>query len=117
MSVRALGGVKVLDVTRIVSGPLACQFLAALGADVIRIEPPGGDHTWRTPPFVGPDGAHPGPRGPDDIPLAPLRRGRGINLDRAIYAYFAGQLLALPVLPFLNRMNFAMQTVICRRPR
>ena len=31
MSVRALGGVKVLDVTRIVSGPLACQFLAALG--------------------------------------------------------------------------------------
>lgn len=46
-----------------------------------------------------------------------LRRGRGINLDRAIYAYFAGQLLALPVLPFLNRMNFAMQTVICRRPR
>jgi SAM-dependent methyltransferase len=46
-----------------------------------------------------------------------LRRGRGLNLDRAIYAYFAGQLLALPVLPFLNRMNFAMQTVIGRRPR
>src|SRR4051812_7022629 len=77
MSVRALGGVKVVDVTRIVSGPLACQFLAALGADVVRVEPPGGDHTWRTPPFVGPDGAHAGPRGPDDIALAPLRRGRG----------------------------------------
>jgi hypothetical protein len=46
-----------------------------------------------------------------------LRRGRGVNLDRAIYAYFAGQLLALPVLPFLNRMNFAMQTLICRRRR
>jgi SAM-dependent methyltransferase len=46
-----------------------------------------------------------------------LRRGRGLNLDRAIYAYFAGQLLALPILPFLNRMNFAMQTVICRRPQ
>ena len=43
-------------------------------------------------------------------------RGRGLNLDRAIYAYFAGQLLFLPLLPFLNRMNFAMQTVICRRP-
>jgi len=77
VSVKPLGGVKVLDVTRIVSGPLACQFLAALGADVVRVEPPGGDHTWRTPPFVGPGGAHPGPRGPDDIPLAPLRRGRG----------------------------------------
>jgi hypothetical protein len=45
-----------------------------------------------------------------------LRRGRGLNLDRAIYAYFAGQLLTLPVLPFLQHMNFAMQTVICRRP-
>ena len=45
-----------------------------------------------------------------------LRRGRGLNLDRAIWAYFAGQLLLLPVLPLLNRMNFAMQTVICRRP-
>jgi crotonobetainyl-CoA:carnitine CoA-transferase CaiB-like acyl-CoA transferase len=77
VSVKPLGGVKVLDVTRIVSGPLACQFLAALGADVVRIEPPGGDHTWRTPPFVGPDGVNPGPRGADDIPLAPLRRGRG----------------------------------------
>jgi len=77
MTVRPLAGVKVLDITRIVSGPLACQFLAALGADVIRIEPPGGDHTWRTPPFVGPNGVHPGPPGPDDIPLAPLRRSRG----------------------------------------
>jgi SAM-dependent methyltransferase len=46
-----------------------------------------------------------------------LRRGRGLDLDRAIYAYFAGQLLALPILPLLNRMNFAMQTVICRRPQ
>ena len=46
-----------------------------------------------------------------------LRRGRGLNLDRAIYAYFAGQLLTLPVLPLLKHMNFAMQTVICRRPQ
>jgi 2-polyprenyl-3-methyl-5-hydroxy-6-metoxy-1,4-benzoquinol methylase len=45
-----------------------------------------------------------------------LLRGRGLNLGRAIYAYFAGQMLCLPILPFLNHMNFAMQTVICRRP-
>jgi SAM-dependent methyltransferase len=44
-----------------------------------------------------------------------LLRGRGLDLQRAIWAYFAGQLLALPLLPFLNRMNFAMQTVVCRR--
>jgi hypothetical protein len=42
-------------------------------------------------------------------------RGRGLNLGRAIYAYFAGQALVLPLLPFLNRMNFAMQTIVCRR--
>jgi SAM-dependent methyltransferase len=46
-----------------------------------------------------------------------LLKGRGLNLDRAIYAYFAGQILCLPVLPFLNKMNFAMQTVVCRRAR
>jgi hypothetical protein len=46
-----------------------------------------------------------------------LRRGRGLNLNRAIYAYFAGQILTLPLLPLLKWMNFAMQTVICRKPR
>lgn len=45
-----------------------------------------------------------------------LLRGRGLNLDRAIASYFAGQLVALPLLPLLPHMNFAMQTVICRRP-
>jgi SAM-dependent methyltransferase len=42
-------------------------------------------------------------------------KGRGLNLQKAIYAYFAGQLLALPLLPILPHVNFAMQTVICRR--
>lgn len=44
-----------------------------------------------------------------------LLKGRGLNLEKAIYVYFAGQLVMLPVLPFLNRLNFAMQTVVCRR--
>jgi SAM-dependent methyltransferase len=42
-------------------------------------------------------------------------RGRGLNMRRAIYPYFAGQLLLAPVLPFIKRRNLAMQTVICRR--
>jgi SAM-dependent methyltransferase len=42
-------------------------------------------------------------------------RGRGLNLQKAIYAYFAGQLLMLPLLPVLPHLNFAMQTVVCRR--
>jgi crotonobetainyl-CoA:carnitine CoA-transferase CaiB-like acyl-CoA transferase len=74
---RPLTGIVVVDCARMVSGPLAAHFLAALGAEVIRIEPPGGDATWNTPPFVGPDGVHPGPRGPLDLPLGPLRRARG----------------------------------------
>lgn len=45
-----------------------------------------------------------------------LLRGRGLNLDRAIGIYFAGQILLFPFLPLLERSNFAMQTVICRRP-
>ena len=74
---RPLSGVTVIDLTRIVSGPLACHYLAALGADVLRVDPPGGDMTWRAPPFVGPNGVHRGPRGDEDLALAPLRRGRG----------------------------------------
>lgn len=74
---RPLSGVRVLDASRMVSGPLAGHYLAALGAEVVRVEPPGGDPTWSTPPFVGPSGVHGGPRGPQDIPLAPLRRNRG----------------------------------------
>lgn len=43
-------------------------------------------------------------------------KGRGLNLSKAIYPYFAGQLLLSPVLLFEHKLNLAMQTVICRRP-
>lgn len=75
--VKPLEGVVLLDLTRVVSGPTCCYYLAALGADVIRVEPPGGDMTWQSPPFIGPDGEHSGQRGERDIPLSPLRRQRG----------------------------------------
>lgn len=81
---RPLDGVRVVDLTRIVSGPTATFYLAALGAEVIRIEPPGGEITWSAAPFVGPDGVHTGPRGERDISLSPLRRHRGkrsVELD------------------------------------
>lgn len=45
-----------------------------------------------------------------------LLRGKGLNLSKAIYPYFLGQLLAAPLLLFEHRLNLAMQTVVCRRP-
>lgn len=38
---RPLIGVRILDLTRVIAGPVATRFLASLGAEVLRLDPPG----------------------------------------------------------------------------
>jgi crotonobetainyl-CoA:carnitine CoA-transferase CaiB-like acyl-CoA transferase len=68
-----LQGVNILDLSQNLAGPFATQILADLGAEVIKVEPPGGDaaRAWG-PPFV--DGESP-------LFLCANRNKRSIILD------------------------------------
>ncbi|QDZ10225.1 CaiB/BaiF CoA transferase family protein [Devosia ginsengisoli] len=61
-----LTGIKVVDLTQIYNGPYATFLMAMAGAEVIKIEPPGGEHTRRRQRDGG--GAH--------IPHAMLNSGK-----------------------------------------
>ena len=52
LGTRPLTGVRVLDFTWVRAGPWATRWPGALGAEVIKIEPPGGQHTRRVGPFL-----------------------------------------------------------------
>jgi crotonobetainyl-CoA:carnitine CoA-transferase CaiB-like acyl-CoA transferase len=75
---RALTGLVVLDVTQVMAGPFCAMQLADFGADVIKVEPPGGDSTRRW----GGDGT-----GTDTAGFNAVNRGkRGIVLNLKVPA-------------------------------
>ena len=68
----ALEGIRVLDVTQVMAGPFCAMQLCDMGADVIKVEPPGGDSTRRMA----------GASGTDSAGFNAVNRGkRGIVLD------------------------------------
>ncbi len=81
MTMQILEGVKILDLTRVIAGPLCTQALADMGATVYKIERPGeGDDTRRMGPFL-PEG--PGGSASNDsaLYLAYNRGKQSITLD------------------------------------
>ena len=49
-----LAGIRVLEFTQIIAGPFGCMMLADQGAEVIKVEPPGGE-PWRQYSQFAPD--------------------------------------------------------------
>lgn len=76
MKPKPLEGLRVLDLTRIYAGPYCSMLFADMGAEVIKIEPPGGEMIRDNPPIVAE-----GEGGPDDR----SRSGYFLTLNRNKY--------------------------------
>jgi crotonobetainyl-CoA:carnitine CoA-transferase CaiB-like acyl-CoA transferase len=115
----ALDGVRVLDLSRALTGPFCTMILGDLGAEVIKVEEPGvGDDSrhWG-PPFQGSESAY---------FLSTNRNKRGITLNlkreggrEALWRLISwADVLVENFRPgFLSRLGFDYETVHARRPR
>ena len=83
----ALYGLKVVDFSQGVAGPLAGMQLGDLGADVVKIEPPTGDWLREIPPFQAGEGAL-------FLQLNRNKRGTAVDLKTRAGVAFAKRLVA-----------------------
>ena len=70
---KVLKGIRVLDFSRWFAGPYAATLLAAMGADVIRVERPTGEEERNFGPFA--------PNGESMLTMVTLANRRGVTLD------------------------------------
>jgi len=113
-----VAGIRILDLTSVVSGPLATQILGDMGADVIKIESPDGDTTRYTGPARSPDMAA--------LYMGLNRSKRSLVLDLkqqgakdALWRLIAGaDVLVHSMRPQkIERLGFGHQAVCARNPR
>ena len=78
MSASPIAGLKVLDLSKVLAGPLCAQYLGDMGADVVKVETPNeGDETRHWPPFREAEGhVHTG-----TVFLSANRNKRSIAID------------------------------------
>jgi len=70
---KVLTGIRVLDFSRWFAGPYAATLLAAMGADVVRVERPTGEEERNFGPFA--------PNGESMLTMVTLANRRGVTLD------------------------------------
>ena len=68
----ALHGLRVLDLSRFIAGPLCAQILGDMGAEVIKVERPGGEDARQFPPMIA---------GESLYVMTYNRNKRGVTLD------------------------------------
>lgn len=121
-SERPLSGIRVIDVSRVLAGPLCGQMLADMGADVIKVEAPTGDENRQWAPIAA-DG--------ESCNFMSVNRGkRGVTLnlkdpegrevlyalleqaDVLLYSFLPGTAAALGIEPAALRERFP-RLVIC----
>ncbi len=119
---RPLEGVRVIDMTTVMLGPYATQMLADYGADVIKVEAPGGDSTRATGPALEPGmaatfiGANRGKRSIVlDLKQAAARDALGALAEQAdvlIYSVRPQKMAALGLAPETLRTRYPRLIVV-----